>query len=101
MQRNGVERAAIRSRGKGRALVREQNERIAALQPSGMFIEFACECGRGGCTDVVVLGYDEYEAVRRCPGRFAVSPGHRRAASERVVEAYDRYAVVEPTQPTG
>jgi hypothetical protein len=78
-----------------RALIRSLNERIAAHRPSEMFIEFSCECARRGCDESIPLGVDEYEAVRRLPDRFAVSPGHDRPERERVVEEYARYAVVE------
>ena len=75
--------------------VRELNERIAALQPSGMFIEFQCECSRRGCTSAVALAVDEYEAVRRTPGLYAVTPGHERDVGEHVVESHLRYTVIE------
>jgi hypothetical protein len=78
-----------------RASIRERNERIAARQPSRMFIEFACECLRTGCAASVALGSDEYERLRRFPGRFAVAPGHEAPGHERVVELDARYAVVE------
>src|SRR4051812_11628052 len=93
----------MQQKGKGRvrpavrdeSFVREVNERIAALRPSGMFVEFACECARRGCTAAVVLGMDEFDSVRRTPGRYVVAPGHQAPAGERVVDACDRYAVVE------
>jgi hypothetical protein len=86
----------VRAAGRDQAFMRELNERIAALQPSGMFIEFACECARRGCRATVPLGVDEFEGVGRFPGRFVISPGHT-APTERVVELHARYAVVEAT----
>ena len=95
MSSNGVvSRQAVR----GRAVIRARNEEIASTRPSGMFIEFACECGRGSCDESIPLGVDEYEALRRLPAHFAVRPGHDRPERERVVEATARYAVVAPAR---
>ena len=88
MRSNGV---SSRKRTRDRALIRALNDRIAEERPSGMFIEFTCECG---CGESIPLAADEYEAVRRRPDHFAVSPGHDRPVRERVVEACSRFAVV-------
>jgi hypothetical protein len=81
------------------SLLREVNERIAALQPSEMFIQFACECGRAGCTSTVPLSVDQYERVRQHPRRFIVAPGHERPARERVVETSAHVVVIEQADP--
>jgi hypothetical protein len=81
--------------GRTQAFFRGLNERIAELQRSRMFIEFACECNDRGCTAPVVLSIDEYEAVRRNPVRFVVVHDHVLPAIEDVVFANDRYTVVE------
>ena len=100
MTRNGVTEGAAGAPRPGRGArdqkpVRELNEQIAARRPSRMFIEFACECSRRGCRSAVALGVDEYEAVRRRPGRYAVLPGHERDVGEQVVESHLRYTVIE------
>ena len=77
------------------AAVRESNDRVAAERPSGMFIEFACECARRRCNASLTLTVDEYEAVRRHPRRFAVLPGHDDVTGGTVVERHARHVVVE------
>lgn len=56
---------------------------------------FICECGNGDCQATIELTVDEYEAVRLDSRRFAVAPGHVFTDTEHVVEATDRYEVVE------
>ena len=59
-------------------------------------VPFLCECGDEGCLERVVLTVAEYEAVRSHPARFFVAHGHEDlTAGEVVVEAFDRYTVVE------
>ena len=87
-------KAVTRSRLRDQGLVRALNEKLAAHRPSRMFIEFFCECGRASCDESIPLGADEFEALRRVSGHFAVSPGHHRPERERIVEIYSRYVVV-------
>ena len=75
---------------------RDVNRRIAGLQPSEMFIQFACECANLRCAATIPLTVDEYEYVRRSPSHFVVMPGHARLARERLVEESSRFVVVEP-----
>jgi hypothetical protein len=96
MRSNGV---VARKHARDRASIRALNERIAGARPSGMFIEFSCECGRSACGESIPLSVDEYEAVRRRHDYFAVSPGHDRPGRERVVEACSRFAVVVAARP--
>ena len=56
---------------------------------------FLCECGDDHCTQTIRLNLDEYEDVREQPGRFVIVPGHEILDVERVVEAGERYDVVE------
>lgn len=56
---------------------------------------FLCECGDDRCTQTIRLTLEEYEEVRGRPGRFVVVPGHVILEVERVVEAGERYEVVE------
>ena len=87
-------KGGTRTHVRDQALVRALNEKLAAHRPSRMFIEFFCECDRGSCDESIPLAVDEFEALRRLPGHFAVLPGH--SSPERVVETYARYAVVAP-----
>jgi hypothetical protein len=84
---------------KTQALFREVNERIESLNehfsrivPMGDWI---CECGDPACFDPISLTFDEYEAIRAHPARFPVLPGHELPEVEEVVEANERYLVVE------
>jgi hypothetical protein len=81
------------------SLFREVNERIEALNeefsrivPMGAWI---CECADETCFEHIELTMAEYEAIREHPARFPVMPGHEVPEVEIVVEANDRYVVVE------
>ena len=81
---------------------REENERIQAAADSAVLlgrIPFVCECPRPDCSDVVLLTYDEYEAIRQHPRRFFNVPGHERdsvaADAEVILAVLDRFTVVE------
>lgn len=60
----------------------------------GELAGFVCECGDAGCTVLVHLSLEEYEAVRRDSRRFLVTPGHEMLEAEDVVERAPRYWVV-------
>jgi hypothetical protein len=62
---------------------------------------YVCECARLGCTDLIELLPPEYQAVRRHPRRFIVSPGHDLPDVERVVERCSRFLVVEKIGAAG
>ena len=80
------------------SLFREVNERIATLsrrfaselQPNF----YVCECLDTTCTEMLALTFGEYERIRE-HGHFFVLPGHEDRAVETVVEANDKYIVVE------
>jgi hypothetical protein len=61
---------------------------------------FICECGDDRCTQTIRLKLEEYEEVREQAGRFVVVPGHEILEVERVVEASERYEVVEKPSRT-
>jgi hypothetical protein len=90
--RDRQERAA-----RNQSLLREANERIAALEgrPPSLLFEWLCECCLDGCDATVSLSTDEYRDVRSHATRFVVESGHVDQAVERVVSATDRYEVVE------
>jgi hypothetical protein len=96
------ERRARRARNED--LLREVNDRIEELSknveaqgiaPEGGLIEFYCECGRVSCTERVLLTVAEYRHVRADNDRFALVPGHETPEMEVVVEAGDRFVVVD------
>ena len=62
--------------------------------PTGL-MTFVCECGRLGCTKLVRMARDEYEAIRAHARRFAILEGHEILEAEDVVERHERYIVVE------
>jgi hypothetical protein len=76
------------------ASLRTVNEGVRGELAGGM-VGFRCECGRLGCTRIVMLSRDEYEAVRAHPRRFAVVPAHDVAEIEKVVVRHASHAVVE------
>jgi hypothetical protein len=86
------------------SLFREVNDRISELSenvgaqgiaPEGGLVEFHCECGRDDCTERVRMTIAEYEHVRSDNDRFAVVPGHETPEMEAVVEANERFVVVD------
>jgi len=72
--------------------------------PAGHDVPFLCECGDRRCTAVLLLGLDEYEAVRDDPNAFFIVPGHNDPETEQIVSEQgvdgianvdgDRFAVV-------
>jgi hypothetical protein len=84
---------------------RSANERIERAAQSHRFeasqgVPFLCECADPDCHETVMLSLAEYEAVRVHPGRFFLVAGHEDTA-ETILEAEQRYAVVEKTGPAG
>lgn len=58
-------------------------------------IAFRCECARLGCTELLKLTPQQYEAVRAHPRRYFVTPGHALPDVEAVVERHGHYDVIE------
>jgi hypothetical protein len=89
---------------RNQSLYREVNERIeelnerfdAALSAGATWV---CECADTECSEPMSLTLGEYEELRSHPNRFAVLPGHVLEEVERVVDADDRYVVVEKVGP--
>src|SRR5919202_4750633 len=85
------------------ALHREVNERLAEMDKQthswagdDELFDFLCECAAGdGCDTRVRMKLREYEQVRQQDDRFAVAPGHENSEIERVVDANERYVVVD------
>jgi hypothetical protein len=95
------ERLARQARNE--ALLRQVNEQIATLRESAggwadsdQGFDFQCECGKlDSCDARVVLTAEEYERVHGQRDRFVVVPGHETDELEVVVEANERYAIVD------
>jgi hypothetical protein len=83
----------------------EEIEEVAADLDESLalrLIPFLCECADRGCTRVIRLAPNEYEAVRACPRRFAVSPGHEVALEdEHVIARSERFTTVEKVGEAG
>jgi hypothetical protein len=79
-------------------MFREVNERIREvvghLNIKGP-IDFICECSREDCTETVALAVKEYEGVRSSPTGFVIVPSHETLEVEQVVDANERFMVVE------
>jgi hypothetical protein len=90
-------------RAKNEALLREVNERRAAIDreagdswaDANELFEFVCECGAEDCEERIELTLDEYDEVRQQDDRFPVVPGHGSPEIETVVERHERYVVVD------
>ena len=94
--------ADLERRAKNEAIFREVNERIEDLsRRSGVDDDdsvlpgFVCECSNDGCTELLEVSYQQYEAVRQHPRRFLVLAGHEDLDAERVLEEHDGSLVVE------
>jgi hypothetical protein len=90
MDAEGKQRVAMNE-----ATFRKVNEGMEVGQEPGGLMTFICECGRLGCTELILLTRAEYEALRADPRRFALLAGHEILDVERVVERHERYLVVE------
>ena len=88
--------------GRHQAAFREVNEQIAGL--TGSFVMTShrlvvCECADTSCAESLEITEAEYEAVRADGTRFVVVPGHELPDFERVVQANDRFLVVQKLGP--
>ena len=75
---------------------REANQalqRHRELDAHGLLV-FLCECSDLACREDIELTLDEYGGVREGEHRFALATGHEDGL-ERVLDAFDRYTVVE------
>jgi hypothetical protein len=88
------------------AAFREANEKISeTVAEHGLdgLLPFICECADPKCTDILQLTPEEYRAVRARSTTFINAHGHHVVAGPhvRVVEEYERYAVVEKVGRAG
>ena len=91
----------LERQARNEALAREVNERVNVLHREavggdGDTFGFHCECGRhGGCPERVWMTLAEYDVVRAQDDRFALVPGHETDELEHVVEANERFVIVD------
>ena len=90
MDRQDKQRVAMNE-----ATFRKVNEGMEVGQDPGGLLTFVCECGRLGCSKLILLTRQEYEAIRENPRRFAIIDGHEILEAEAIVERHERYLVVE------
>ena len=74
-------------------------EAMASLSPEG-YARMVCECGRSECELRIAISVAEYEDARRDGRRFVVASDHVIADVERVVNATERYTLVENREGT-
>ena len=89
--------ARARQVAQNESLFREVNERIQDVSAhwEAAAGNFLCECGNEGCTEMLSVPLESYEATRANPRRFLITPGHEQLEFERLVETRADYAVVE------
>jgi hypothetical protein len=81
---------------KNEILFRAVNERLDDLAtPWSKTTDYLCECSETSCVEIVELTNDEYERVRSRATVFVVVPGHERPEIEKLVEANERFMLVE------
>ena len=76
---------------------RRVNEAIERGHRGRETAAFVCECGRIGCSTVVSVALDDYEAVRAHFNTFLVAPGHEIGEVEEIVSKHDGYVIVRKT----
>jgi hypothetical protein len=103
-QRGAVNNVRKDRQVRNETLFRELNERIDAVADDLTFngviddsdvASYMCECANDGCLVELRLSREEYEHVRERPIQFVVSPGHVVADIETVIEANERFVIVE------
>ncbi|MDQ2982377.1 MAG: hypothetical protein M3R70_00410 [Actinomycetota bacterium] len=77
-------------------VIRQVNDVVAAGFDRGELMELLCECGRTGCTRLVPVLRDDFDAVREQAGRFIVVPEHELGQSE-VIAHRAGFAIVGPS----
>ena len=77
--------------------MREVNARIRRLAEvtATERIDFFCECADERCSDTMPLSVHEYDAARAHSSLVLVAPGHQAAGIGHVVEANERFAILE------
>jgi hypothetical protein len=82
---------------------RDANDRIADQAEQLRFVSrvpMLCECGRPGCSTIVMITLDDYRELRREPDALLVAPGHRVEGAELQRESAD-YTVLRAPRRRG
>ena len=58
-------------------------------------LEVLCECGQGGCSELIGITADVYDEVHNERDRFLVSPGHENPQIENVVRRTEEWVIVD------
>jgi hypothetical protein len=58
-------------------------------------LPLVCECRDPRCFRLIRTSAAEFAALRDRPGRFAIFPGHEDVEAERLVDANDRFVLVD------
>lgn len=64
--------------------MRAGNDRIAERAEQLRFVSrvpMLCECGQSGCSQLVLIGLDEYRSLRADARRYLTAPEHRLEAA--------------------
>jgi hypothetical protein len=88
---------------RNQVIFREVNDRIREVTNGfGVAdpIDFICECSGEGCTESVSLTAEEYERVRSSATLFVIVPGHETLEVEQIVDANERFILVEKVKHT-
>jgi hypothetical protein len=70
-------------------------EKALSLETTSSLVPFLCECSDVGCTQIIQLSIDAYEAARAQPGAFLLVAGHDDRRVERIIARTDGYVLVE------
>jgi hypothetical protein len=103
-QHGGMDKGDERRVARNEVLFRETNEAIERGQWPGepdKLVRFRCECSRLKCGEALSATLAEYEQVRAFSRRFLVADGHQVPEIETVVDANDRFLVVEKKDTAG
>jgi hypothetical protein len=84
-------------RARNEAIFRAANEAIKKnASNSEPVLPLICECGTADCLERIEVTRAEFETVRSNRARFLLSVRHE-DDTERVVDEFDRFSVVEKT----
>ncbi len=59
-------------------------------------VRFLCECGLDDCVAVLSISVEGFDEIAISTGRFVVTSDHLRPEADRLIEARDGFAIVEP-----
>lgn len=94
--------------GEAQVVFRNANDTIQASADRLTIVDgipFICECPDRGCSEIVRLSFDQYDAIRQHPRRFFNVTGHEQtsveAGAERIVAVAENLTIVEKVGVAG